>query len=254
MDVTTTDGCTRITFDRPDSMNALTGEAARELASAVERATVESHDAVVVTGEGEAFSAGGDIQSMADRDETAREASDRVTETLGRVAEAMLDCPVPTVAKVDGDAVGAGLAVAALSDFAYAAEDATFSCAFVHVGLIPDTGGSFLLPRLIGLRAAKRLAFTGESFDAAEAADLGLINEAVPAEDLDGRVDDLLETLADRPTETIGLAKAAIHDNLGRQWPDAIDREIMLQVQAYGTDAHEEGVSAFLEGRDPEFE
>jgi len=253
MDVTTEEGRLRITFDRPDAMNAFTGEAARELAAAVERATVDAHDAVVLTGKGEAFSAGGDIQSMAEREETAREAYDRVTATFGRVVEAVLGCPVPVVAKVNGDAVGAGLAVTALSDFAYAAEDATFSCAFVHVGLIPDTGGSFLLPRLVGLRAAKRLAFTGEFFDAAEAADLGLINEAVPAGDLDSRVDDLLGTLADRPTETIGLAKGAIHDNLGRQWPDAIDHEIMLQVHAYGTDAHEEGVAAFLDDRDPEF-
>lgn len=254
MDVTTVDGQLRITFDRPESMNAFTPEAAQELASAVEGANVEDHDAVVLTGEGEAFSAGGDIQSMAEREETPREAYDRVHETLGRVVEAMLECRVPIVAKVNGDAVGAGLAITALSDFAYAAEDATFSCAFVHLGLIPDTGGSFLLPRLVGLRAAKRLAFTGEFFDAAEAANLGLINGAVPPEELDERVDDLLATLADRPTETIGLAKQTIHDNLGRQWPDAIDHEIMLQVQAYGTDAHEEGVAAFLDDRDPEFE
>jgi len=254
MDVTTEDGRLLIVFDRPDSLNAFTAETATELATAVESATVAEHDAVVLAGEGEAFSAGGDIQAMAERSETAREAYDRATGTFGRVVEAMLDCPVPTVAKVNGDAVGAGLALTALSDFAYADASATFSCAFVHVGLIPDTGGSFLLPRLVGLRAAKRLAFTGEFFEAAEAADLGLLNEAVPADELDECVDDLLATLADRPTETIGLAKQTIHDNLGRQWPDAIDHEIMLQVQAYGTDAHEEGVAAFLDDRDPEFE
>jgi len=254
MDVTTEDGRLLIVFDRPDSLNAFTAETATELATAVESATVAEHDAVVLAGEGEAFSAGGDIQAMAERSETAREAYDRATGTFSRVVEAMLDCPVPTVAKVNGDAVGAGLALTALSDFAYADASATFSCAFVHVGLIPDTGGSFLLPRLVGLRAAKRLAFTGEFFDAADAADLGLINEAVPGEELDGRVEELLATLAERPTETIGLAKQAIHDNLGRGWPDALDHENMLQVHAYGTDAHEEGVAAFLDDRDPEFE
>jgi len=254
MDITTADGRLRITFDRPDSMNAFTTGTARELASAVERAEVTAHDAVVLTGEGEAFSAGGDVESMADRDETPRAAYERVRETFGRVVEAMLDCPVPIVAKVNGDAVGAGLAITALSDFAYADADAKFSCAFVRVGLIPDTGGSVLLPKLIGLRAAKRLAFTGEFISAREAADLGLINEAVLGDDLDNRVAELVTTLAARPTETIGLAKQAIHDNLGRQWPDAVDHENMLQGHAYGTDAHEEGVAAFLEDREPEFE
>jgi enoyl-CoA hydratase/carnithine racemase len=254
MKTTTEDGILRITFDRPDSMNAFTTDAAAELATTVADADPESHDAVVLTGEGEAFSAGGDIEAMAERDEQPREAYERIGETFGQVVEAMLDCPVPIVAKVNGDAVGAGLAITALSDFAYAAADATFSCAFVRVGLIPDTGGSFLLPKLVGLRTAKRLAFTGEFFDAREAAELGLINEAVPEDELDTRVAELLETLARRPTETIGLAKQAIHGNLGRQWRDAMDYENMLQVHAYGSDAHEEGVAAFLDDREPEFE
>jgi 2-(1,2-epoxy-1,2-dihydrophenyl)acetyl-CoA isomerase len=254
MQTTTEDGVLWITFDRPESMNAFNSEEAHALADAVSSADTTTHDAIVLSGEGEAFSAGGDIESMAERDERPREAHERVTETFGRVAESMLECPVPTVAKIDGDAVGAGLAVTALSDFAYAVEDATFSCAFVHVGLIPDTGGTYLLPKLVGLRAAKRLAFTGEFFDAEEASELGLITEAVTPEALDDHVSDLLDTLADRPTETIGLAKEAIHSNLGRGWEDALDIETMLQVQAYGSAAHEEGVDAFLDDREAEFE
>lgn len=254
MKTTTADGVLHLTFDRPESMNAFDSETAIELADTIESADPTEHDAVVLTGEGEAFSAGGDIEAMAEREETPRKAYERVNETYGRLAESMFACPVPVVAKVNGDAVGAGLAVTALSDFAYAVDDARFSCAFVHVGLVPDTGGSYLLPRLVGLRAAKRLAFTGEFFDSEEAADLGLITEAVPAEQLDERVSELLETLAERPTETIALAKQAIHGNLGRQWDDALDYETMLQIQAYGTDAHEEGVSAFLDDREPKFD
>lgn len=254
MKTSTDDGVLEVTFDRPEAMNAFNSEEANALADAVSAVDPHTHDAIVLTGEGEAFSAGGDIDSMAERDERPREAHERVTETFGRVAESMLECPVPIVAKINGDAVGAGLAVTALSDFAYAASDATFSCAFVHVGLIPDTGGTYLLPKLVGLRAAKRLAFTGEFFDAEEASELGLITEAVPAESLNNRVSSLLETLADRPTETIGLAKEAIHSNLGRRWGDALGTETMLQVQAYGSKAHEEGVDAFLDDREPEFE
>ena len=246
MKATTDDTVLRVTFDRPESMNAFDGEEAVALAEAVESADPAEHDAIVLTGEGEAFSAGGDIEAMADREETPRQSYERVNETYGRMAEAMFGCPVPTVAKVNGDAVGAGLSVTALSDFAYTVDDAKFSCAFVHVGLVPDTGGSYLLPKLVGLRAAKRLAFTGEFVDGEQAAALGLVTESVQADRLDERVADLVETLVARPTETIALAKQAIHGNLGRRWDDALDYETLLQVQAYGTAAHEDGVEAFL--------
>jgi 2-(1,2-epoxy-1,2-dihydrophenyl)acetyl-CoA isomerase len=249
----TTDGVRRITFDRPDVMNAFTTDAAAELAAELEALDPDEHDAVVLAGEGAAFSAGGDVQSMAAREESVREAYERVEDTFGRLAEAAMDSRVPIVAKVDGDAVGAGLALVALSDFAYAVPDARFSCAFVRVGLIPDTGGSFLLPRLVGLRAAKRLAFTAEFVDAEAAADLGLVNEAVPEDELDDTIEDLLDTLRARPTETIGIVRQALHDNLGRDWGDALDHENLLQSQAYDTDAHAEGVDAFLAGREPEF-
>src|SRR6056297_2635165 len=209
MHVTDDDGVRTVTFDRPEVMNAFTTDTAEELADVIAGADPDELDAVVLTGEGEAFSAGGDVQSMAEREEDPAEAFERVTETFGRVVEEALSARVPVVAKVNGDAVGAGLAITAVSDFAYAAESATFSCAFVRVGLIPDTGGSFLLPRIVGLRTAKRLAFTGEFFGAAEAAEMGLVNEVVAADELDATVEDLLDTLRERPTKTIGLAKRA---------------------------------------------
>jgi 2-(1,2-epoxy-1,2-dihydrophenyl)acetyl-CoA isomerase len=254
MEITDDDGVRTVTFDRPEVMNAFTPEIAAELAEVFAEADPGEQDAIVLTGEGEAFSAGGDIQSMAEREENTEEAYERVTETFGRVVEEALAADVPIVAEVNGDAVGAGLAVTAVSDFAYAAESATFSCAFVRVGLIPDTGGSFLLPRLVGLRTAKRLAFTGEFFGAAEAVEMGLVNEVHPEDELDAAVADLLDTLRKRPTKTIGLAKRAIHENMGRGWREAQDYENMVQSQAYDTPEHEEGVAAFLEGRDPEFE
>lgn len=244
----------RITFDRPESYNAMTGTVARDLADALTDLDPTDHDAAVITGEGEAFSAGGDIEAMAERDESPSEAYDRVRETLGRVAEAVLTAPVPVVAKVNGDAVGAGMALAAAADFAYAAESARFGASFVNVGLIPDLGGTAILPRLIGLRKTKELAFTGRLISAEEAAAFDVVNETVPDEDLDDRVDSLLDTLGDRPTETIALAKRAIHDNLGRSWQDGLEREAHFQTLAYGTDAHAEGVDAFLSERPPEFE
>lgn len=244
----------RITFDRPDVRNAITAAVARDLADALDGLDPADHDAVVITGEGEAFSAGGDIQSMGDRDETAPEAYERVRATLGRVAERALTAPVPVVAKVNGDAVGAGMSLAAVADFAYAADSARFGASFINVGLVPDMGATAILPRLIGLRKTKELAFTGEFVSATEADEMDLVNDAVADDELDARIEDLLETLRSRPTENVGLAKRAIHDNLGRPWRDGLEREAHVQTLAYATDAHEVGVNAFLNGRTPDFE
>lgn len=253
MEISDNDGVRTITFDRPGVMNALTMETATELAETIEEVEPETHDAVVITGEGSAFCAGGDIEAMVDTEPNAVETFDGIAATFGRVVEAALTSRVPIVAKVNGDAVGAGLALAAVSDFAYAAESAKLSCAFVRVGLIPDTGGTFLLPQLVGLRTAKRLTMTGEFISAAEAAELDLLNETVPDDNLDERVDELLETLRKRPTKTVGLTKRTLHENASKHWREALDHETTTQALARDTPEHEEGVAAFLEGRDPEF-
>lgn len=253
MHVTDEEGVRTITFDRPEAMNAMTTDIASDLADAFESLDPEEHDACVLTGEGKAFSAGGDIQMMAERDWNADQSYEVMTSTFGRVAESAIESPVPIVAKVNGDAVGAGMAVTLVADFAISVDSARFGAGFVKVGLVPDTGGTFLLPQILGLRTAKDLAITGRLVDAAEAADMGIVNRTVAADELDAAVDDLVATLQKRPTRTIGLIKEGIHGNTGRGWADALDREAMLQARAYDTPEHEEGVSAFLEKRDPEF-
>jgi enoyl-CoA hydratase/carnithine racemase len=254
MQITDESGVRRVTFDRPEVLNAFTTDTAAELADVLAEADPTELDAIVLTGEGRAFSAGGDIESMAAREETPEEAYERINDTFGRLAEEALSCRVPIVARVNGDAVGAGMALVALTDFAYAVEEARFSAAFVRVGLIPDTGGTFLLPRLVGLRAAKDLAFTGRFFDSEEAAALGLVNEVVAENELDDRIDELLDVLRERPTRTIGMAKRTMHANLGRGFEEALDYENVVQSQAYATQEHGEGVAAFLEDRDPAFD
>jgi len=255
MRVEDADGVRTITFDRPGVMNAMNIEVAEALADAVDGTTVEAHDAVVVTGEGPAFSAGGDIQAMKEREEGPREAYDRVAASFNRAAEAMMTSDVPVVAKVNGDCVGAGLALVAASDFAHALADATFSCAFIRVGLVPDTGATFTLPQLVGLRTAKRLTMTGEFFDGEEAASMDLVNEAVADEEaLDEAVEEMVGKLGRRPTRTVGMTKQAIHENLDNDWRKALDYENMIQTQAYMSDEHAEGVDAFLEGRDAEWD
>jgi enoyl-CoA hydratase/carnithine racemase len=242
-----------VSFERPESKNAFTATAATELVDALERAKVEDARAVVVTGDGDAFCAGGDIEAMAARDLTPGEAYERVQSTLNTVVESLLTAPFPVIAKVNGDAVGAGTNIAAACDFAYADAEGRFGEVFANVGLIPDSGGTVLLPALVGLRTAKELTMTGRLFDAEEAVELDLINRAVPSEELDESVDDLLSTLDEKPTEILGLTKRGIHENIGRPFRDALDREAHLQTLAYGSEAHETGVNAFLEDEQPEF-
>ena len=254
MHVSDDDGVRTITFDRPEVLNAVTTDTAIELAEAIEAAEPGEHVAIVLTGEGRAFSAGGDLEAMSDREETTEKAYTRLTETFCRVVDAMLGSRVPIVAAVNGDAIGAGFALVVASDFAFAAESARFSAAFVRVGLVPDTGGSFLLPQVVGLRTAKDLAFTGRVIDAHEAASLDLVNAVVEDEALSATVADHVDTLRDQPTRTVGLAKRALHENLGRHWREALDYEAHVQALAYSTPEHAEGVAAFLEKREPEFD
>lgn len=254
MRVSDNDGIRTITFDRPAVRNAFTLETAAELADAIKAVDPDSHHAIVLTGEGEAFSAGGDLKAMAEREETAEAAHTRLAASFGRVAETALSSPLPIVAQVNGDAVGAGFSIVAVSDFAFAVDTARFSAAFVRVGLIPDTAGTFLLPRIVGLRVAKDIAFTGRFLDAEEAASLGLVNEVVEDAALRDVVEEHLELLRNRPTRTIGLAKRAIHQNLSNHWQEALEYEAHVQALAYSTSEHEEGVTAFLEKRDPQFD
>ncbi|MFB6254378.1 MAG: enoyl-CoA hydratase/isomerase family protein [Halobacteriaceae archaeon] len=235
-----------ITFDRPQAKNAFNEEAATKLASEISSVSPKEISAIVLTGKGDAFSAGGDIETMAKREETSAEAYTRIQE--------MLTAELPIIAAVNGDAVGAGLSIVLLCDFAYAAESARFGASFINVGLIPDMGASILLPQIIGLRKTKELVFTGKLIDGEEAATIGLINECVPEPQLDDKIDQVTTRLRNLPTQNIGLAKQALHENIGRQLRDGLDHEAHLQTLAYDTQGHKEGVNAFLEGRDPNFE
>ncbi|QIO24972.1 enoyl-CoA hydratase/isomerase family protein [Haloarcula sp. JP-L23] len=242
-----------LSFDRPETKNSFTVDAANELVDALETAESEDARAVVVTGDGDAFCAGGDIDAMAERDETPTEAYQRLQSTLNTVIERILTAPFPVIAKVNGDAVGAGTNISAACDFAYADSEARFGEVFGNVGLIPDSGGTFLLPALVGLRTAKELTMTGRLFDAEEAAEMDLINRAVSEDELDESVEELLDTLKRKPTETLGLTKRGIHENIGRPFRDALEREAYLQTLAYGSEAHEIGVNAFLQDERPDF-
>lgn len=253
MDVTDAEGVRWVTLDRPDKRNAMAPDDAVALAEAVAESDPGEQDAVVITGEDPAFCAGGDIEAMATREWADDEFEARVEATFGRLARSMITAEVPTVARVNGDAVGAGLALVALCDLAYADRDARLSAAFARMGLLPDAGGTFMLPALVGLRAAQDLVLTGRFVSGAEAAEMDLVTEAVPGDRLDGRVQRALEQLRELPTATLGRARRALLDHRGLHWEDALASEAQRQAEAYASPEHAEGVAAFLEGRDPEF-
>jgi len=240
------DGVVTLTFDRPDDRNPFTADAANRILDVVTTTTRDEQSAIVITGEGDTFCAGGDLEDLSQPNESARDRYERYARGT-EFAEALLRAPVPTVAKVNGDAVGAGLSLVALCDFAYASEDAGFSAAFVNVGLIPDSGATVLLPRLIGLRDAMELALTGRTVSAADALEMGLLNDVVLPDSLDETVDSQLDRLADLPTGTLVTIRRTIHANAGRHWDEAIDHENLVQALSADTDEHRIAVEALLD-------
>ena len=159
-----------------------------------------------------------------------------------------------TVAKVDGVAYGAGANLAIAADVPVASTDASISFGFRQVGLAVDSGTSYLLPRIVGENKAKELVFTGEMLSAEEAGDEGIFNHVYDADAFDEQADDLVETIATGPTIALRTSKQAISQGLNMSLKEALDNEAALQAQVFATADHEEGATAFMEGRAPDFQ
>ncbi len=247
-------GILTVTLARPEKKNALDLDTLRLLADAIEHARDEPRVRVVVLrAEGDSFSAGGDIQVMKQFAGDAQATLNRLRDGLNRLVTLLHDLPKPVVAAVQGNAYGAGAILAFQCDLAVVSDDATFSLSFRHVGLIPDTGGTWLLPRVVGLQRAKYLAWTAAPFSAAEAVQWGLALKAVPRAQLDGTVRALASALADGPAAAMGLAKQAMNLNLDATLSEGLDREARLQAAAFLTPEHAEGRDAFFDRRKPKF-
>jgi enoyl-CoA hydratase/carnithine racemase len=247
-------GVLTLTLARPDARNALSLALINELKAALhEAAGDKAVRCVVITGKGSAFCAGGDVREMQERAGKAVATKERLQGGLNQVARSIFEMEKPVVAKVNGDAAGAGFNLALACDIVYAADTATFHASFIKVGLIPDVGGSWTLPRRVGLHRAKEMLFLGESVAAPEAERMGLINRAVPAAELDNHVKGVAAILAAQPTKTIGLAKRAMHRGLASTFEEALEHEAYAQGYAFTTQDHVEGTKAFLEKRPPNF-
>jgi 2-(1,2-epoxy-1,2-dihydrophenyl)acetyl-CoA isomerase len=247
------DGIATLTLNRPEARNALDLAMRDELGQALAELEADALTRVLVlTGAGGHFCAGGDVKAMA-RPHTAVEGRQRV-ERLNRFVLRLFQFPKPTIAMVDGFAVGAGCNLALACDITVASERARFGEVFARIGLVPDGGGSWLLPRLVGLPRAKELVFTAEIVDAAEALRIGLVNRVVPADDLVTATMALAARIAAGPPGALGLAKSLLNRAAVLDLPGALELEALCQGEAITSKDHAEGVRAFLDKRAPRFE
>ena len=246
-------GVAVITLNRPETRNALETKMRDELLLALDE--IEKDDeirAVVITGTGRAFCSGGhisEIQSLAGSTIMAREGLLKTGKLIMRIAA--LEKPV--ISAVNGTAVGAGCNLALAADIVIASNGAVFSEIFVRIGLLPGAGGMFILPRLVGVSNAKKLCFTGDMVNAAEAERMGLVSKVVPAEELEAETLGLAERLAKGPTKAIGLMKTIINRGLSSDLAAVCEYEAQAQAILFQTEDFREGVQAFQEKREPKF-
>lgn len=247
------DGIVRVVLNRPERLNAFTLGMLGELSDAL---TDLDHDdtarVIVLTGAGRGFCAGQDLtdHEACDDARTIRNVVERHYNPVVRQIRAL---PQPVIAAVNGVAAGAGCSLALACDLAVATASATFVNAFVNIGLIPDSGGSYFLPRLVGQARALGLTILGEPIDARTAAEWGLIWKAVADSDFAGEVDGLARRLAEMPTAAIGLIKHAINVSGHHSLEQQLAVEAELQAAAAETEDYQEGRAAFLEKRKPRF-
>ena len=243
---------TTITLNRPDARNALDMVMRRELVAALDEVEADAAARVLVlTGAGGHFSAGGDVKSM-QGPQTAALGRARVT-ALNRLVMRLVEFPRPVIAMVDGFAVGAGCNLALCCDLIVASDRARFGEVFAKIGLVPDGGGSWLLPRLVGMARAKELIFTAEIIDAAEAARIGLVNRVVPAAELAQVTRALAERIAQGPSKVLAMAKHMVNRAASSDLAAALDVEAFSQAIAITGDEHREGLTAFFEKRPAKF-
>ncbi len=241
-----------IVLNRPQALNYLDEEMGLQIDRALQEfAQEEGIRCVVMTGTGRAFSAGGDIKFM-QKDHGVHEFVQRM-EVVTRYIRSMIDLPKPIIASVNGLAVGAGCNMALAADLIIASADAKFGQVFSRIGLIPDCGGSYLLPRRVGITKAKELIFTGRIIDAEEAERIGMVNRVVPSESLQEETKKIALEIAAGPTLALGIAKRILNQSFETDLETILRLENSNQSLLRKADDHREGVQAFFEKRKPEF-
>jgi len=241
------------TFNKPDVLNAMTEEMHEETSRAVYDIGMDHDvDVVVITGAGRAFSAGGDIGGMRKMLDVPTLFETSILEAK-KIVFGLLDCEKILIAKVNGDAVGLGATIALFCDMIIAADHARFGDPHVKVGLAAGDGGAVIWPQLIGYARAKEYLMTGDLISAPEAAQMGLINRAVPAEQLDEAVDAFVDKLNRGAMKSIKWTKTAVNIGLKQLAHSMMDTCMAYEALSNGTKDHAEAVEAFEQKRKPIF-
>lgn len=250
------DGIATLTLNRPERLNALGDTLREDLQDAVTRASDDAEVRVmVVTGAGKGFCSGGDVKAVAERKEKGgeRPIEEKVAPGRDRTVLALRDAPKPVIAAVNGAAAGAGMNLALACDIRLASTAAKFAQAFVKRGLHPDWGGTYFLPRVVGVAKAAELIWTGEVIDADEALTLGIVRSVHAPEDLLPAAYALAGKIAAGPPIAIRLAKRAIYHNLETDLRQALEFETFAQNVCFETEDAREGIRAFVDKRAPAF-
>lgn len=243
----------RLTMNRPEALNAFNAQMHEEMARLFsEIAMDDGTDVVVLTGAGRAFSAGGDMTWLQDMIDDPS-VWNRTSLEGKHIVLSILEARQPVIARINGPAVGLGATIALACDITFAAEGAVIGDPHVSVGLVAGDGGSTLWPSLIGYARAREFLYTGELIESTRAAEMGLINRAVPADDLDEVVDDFVARLANGPTVAIQGTKASINQPLRAVANTNLDLSLALEGISNVSADHQEGINAFKERRAPKF-
>lgn len=249
-----------LTLNRPDTRNAI-GEHSdcAELVEAVERANADPAVSVLVlTGSGSAFSAGGNLKGMRDRNgigplATPADTRDNYRRGVQKIALAFANLEIASIAAVNGHAVGLGCDIACLCDMRVASDAAKFAASFVKMGIVPGDGGAWILPRTIGYANAAEMILTGDTYTAAEAKSMGLVNKVVPADQVLNEAFRLADRVAANPPRAVRLAKRLLREGQHSRLPDVLELSAAFQALAHETADHKEAVNAFLDKRPPVF-
>ena len=244
-----------VVLNRPDKLNAFAGTMRQELAQCIrELAGDDTVRVLVVTGAGRAFCAGADIGYMRQLLESGDVESFKALVEAGReVVTAIRSVEKPVIASLNGPAAGGGANLALAADLRIASERASIGQTFNRIGLHPDWGGTFFLPRLVGQSKALELIMTGDMVPADEALRIGLVNAVVPHDELEARTRELAENLSRKPPRAIALAKRAVYESEERSLSRMLDTELENQLSCFQTADAREGLLAFLEKRSPQF-
>jgi enoyl-CoA hydratase/carnithine racemase len=248
------DGVAVVTLDRPDKRNAVMPEDWRALEDRLDEGSADARVRVfVLTGAGGLFSAGGDLKTMGERLEQSPVRRSREMLRMTRAIQRFRDTPKPIVAVVEGAAIGAGLVLALACDLRLAAASARFSAPFLRVGMQPDFGGAYFLPRLIGTARALELLWTSEVLDAHAAAALGLVNRVFPDGELEAESFAFARRIAENPAGALALSKLSVYHGAEQTLGELLDLEALAQTVLSRSEDAREGVRAFVEKRRPRF-